>query len=224
MWSEHWYTYISYCWHMPLNKYTCHILHIHTNAFYCSLYIDPTLHISKKKLLLLYTMLLSYMCQEQMYPLNATYASYFMYTYETTMSVYIHHMNSLQPIMWPKALVYINFTLLAYVPEQICLLHCTYMSHCISTVVYIETPHYCTHPSKTIKCNIYFSYYCKICAGNKYAHQMLKYIAYVKISWCTSMGKYANIYGTYDLTGINHVTRNTVHRCQWCWCSMMTMP
>ena len=37
--------------------------------------------------------------------------------------------------MWPGTLVYINFTLLAYAPEQICLPHCTYISNYISTVM-----------------------------------------------------------------------------------------
>ena len=34
---------------------------------------------------------------------------------------------------------------------------------------------------------------------------------------------YANIYVTYELTGLNHVARSTVHRCQQ-WCRMMMMP
>ena len=62
--------------------------------------------------------------------------------------VYKLHMNSLQSTVWPGTLVYIHFILLESTPEQICLLHCTYMSHCTSTVVYIQTTHCCTHPSK----------------------------------------------------------------------------
>ena len=34
------------------------------------------------------------------------YANYYMCTYETTMSVYIVHMNSMQSILWQGALVY----------------------------------------------------------------------------------------------------------------------
>ena len=48
------------------------------------------------------------------------YANYFMCTYETTMSVSIPHMDSMQSTISPQALVY-NFTLLPYAPEQICL-------------------------------------------------------------------------------------------------------
>ena len=42
-------------------------------------------------------------------------------------------------IMPPEALTNIHSTLLAYAPEQMCLLHCTNMSHRTSTVVYIWT-------------------------------------------------------------------------------------
>ena len=37
--------------------------------------------------------------------------------------------------MWPQVLVYKDFTLLAYAPEQICLLYCTYvLLHCQSSL------------------------------------------------------------------------------------------
>ena len=41
-----------------------------------------------------------------------------------------------------------NFTLLVYASEQICWTHCTYMSHCTSNVVGIQTLHSCKHPSQ----------------------------------------------------------------------------
>ena len=44
--------------------------------------------------------------------------SYFMCKYETTMSVCMPHINSLQSTIWPDALVYIHFTLLAYAPNK----------------------------------------------------------------------------------------------------------
>ena len=50
-----------------------------------------------------------------------------MCRFDTPVSVYSCYMNSLQPTMWPGILVYIHFTLLAYAPEQICLLHCIYI-------------------------------------------------------------------------------------------------
>ena len=53
------------------------------------------------------------------------------------------------------------------------------------------------------------------------------YMSYAKITWCASIGKYAIIYAMYDFTDINHVTRSTVHRCQW-WqclqCRIMMIP
>ena len=42
----------------------------------------------------------------------------------------------------------------------------------------------------------------------QYAPQM----SYANITWCASMGKYANIYATFELNGINHVTKSTIHR------------
>ena len=39
-------------------------------------------------------------------------------THETTMPVYVPHMNSLQLSVYPEALIYIHFTLLKICPEQ----------------------------------------------------------------------------------------------------------
>ena len=63
---------------------------------------------------------------------NATYDNDVMCRYETTRSAYI-------PLsaIWPGVLVYMHYTLLAYAPEQKCLLHCIYISHCTSTIIYI---------------------------------------------------------------------------------------
>ena len=47
--KEHWHTYISHYWHIPLNKCACHITHICPTACYCSLHTDPILmHVSVK--------------------------------------------------------------------------------------------------------------------------------------------------------------------------------
>ena len=56
---------------------------------------------------------------------------------DNNISIYAH-MNSLQLRMLPGTLVYIHCTLLAYTPELTCLPHCTYMSQCTSTLVYIQ--------------------------------------------------------------------------------------
>ena len=48
--------------------------------------------------------------------------------------------------------------------------HCTYVSHCTATVVYTQTPYYCTHKyNKTTIWNSYLSCCCYICVDNKYA-------------------------------------------------------
>ena len=75
-----------------------------------------------------------------------------MCRYETTMFLYIPHMDLLHWTIQSEALLYIHFTLLAYVSEQKCLPDCTYMSNCTSTTIaHIQMPHYCTHLSKISK-------------------------------------------------------------------------
>ena len=68
-----------------------------------------------------------------------------MYTYGTSISVHTPHMNSLHSIISPGTLIYIHMTLLAYAPEQTCLPHCIYMTHC--TVVNVQT-HIIAHISQ----------------------------------------------------------------------------
>ena len=74
--------------------------------------------------------------------------------------------------MWPKALVWIHFTLLENAPEEICLPHCTYVP--LNLYYSLHTDHILLLISsqKSMLCNIYLLYYCKICAKNKYAPQM----------------------------------------------------
>ena len=108
----------------------------------------------------------------QKYHIYVIYASYFMHRYQTTISIYIPNVHSLQPIMWPGTLVYVHFQLLACAPELICLPQGINMSNCTSKVVSIKTPHYCKHLSKINICNIYLPYYCKICARNMFTPQM----------------------------------------------------
>ena len=71
-------------------------------------------------------------------------------THMRQLSVYIHNMNSVQSTVSPQTLVYIYFTLLTNVSEQICLPHCICMSYCITTVVYIRL-HFTAYISKTSK-------------------------------------------------------------------------
>ena len=89
--QEHWYTCISHYCHMTLNKYASYIRQVQEN------------HI----LQLLITITLSYICQKQISSLNATYANNFMCRYQTAMSVYMPHMNSMQSTIL-QVLVYIH--------------------------------------------------------------------------------------------------------------------
>ena len=65
--------------------------------------------------------------------------------------------NSLESTLWPGALVCIAFTLMAYTSEHICLPHCTCMSHCTATILYVIEPLYCTSNSRKQKMQFLFT-------------------------------------------------------------------
>ena len=71
---------------------------------------------------------------------------------------------------------------------------------------------------KSINCN-FLPNYCKIYASIIYA-PLIPYICHMpKLLDVHQWEKYANIYVTYELTAIDHVTRSAVHR--WCKTKMM---
>ena len=154
----------------------CPIAHIYTAALtQCSkfrCYITANINKKKPRKLQIFTvMLLPYICLQQICPSNSTYANYFMCRYETTMSVYVPHMNSLQSIMLPEALEYVYFTLMVYAHEQICL---SYFKCPTSVLLYcIYKPQITAHVhQKSMKYNINLLYYSKMCTNNKYTHWM----------------------------------------------------
>ena len=100
--QEHSYTYITYYWHMPLNKYASHITHSCPTALL--LYTTYRHHITtytsqnlQQTATFFYHAITIHVPTANM-PLKchicATYANYFMGTYETTVSLYIPDMNS----------------------------------------------------------------------------------------------------------------------------------
>ena len=117
----------------------------------------------------------------------ATHAIWFMCIYKTTMSVYISHMNLMQSIMLPEALVYIQSKLLTYATEQISMPHCTICSTALllySTYRFHITAH--IHQT-SVNCNFNLPYYCTIWPSNKYAPQMPTDNANAKILLCVSI-------------------------------------
>ena len=115
--------------------------------------------------------------------LNATYANYCMCRYDTTMTVYVPHMNPMQSTMSPDTDIHtfqiiaiclwtnMSLTLLIHVPlHYYCGLHIN--------------PHYCTHNSKKTICNRYSRLYCKICTRNKYALKCHRYATYANYFMC----------------------------------------
>ena len=146
--------------------------------------------------------------------------NYFMCRYQTTFSGYIPHMNTLQSIIWPEALLYMYSTLLEYATEQICLPHCTYMSHCISTVGSIYTIHYCTHPPKINKLQYLFIILLQNVCQQQICPSNANCTPNAQFTQCASMEYICQyIYASYELTSIDQVTRSAVHR--W-WCTTTT--
>ena len=67
--------------------------------------------------------------------MHATYASYFMCKYQTTLLVYFSYKLNVVNSVSLQALVYVYFTLLAYAPEHVSLPHCTCTSYYTNNVV-----------------------------------------------------------------------------------------
>ena len=126
--EEIWLLYCKYDSHSHCAKqtYTTNLLHISTK-------ITPnatdTSHIIAKYVL---ETNMPYKCH-----IYVKYSSYFMCRYQTTMLVYVPYITSMQLAVSPQALAYLNFKLLAYSPEQICLPHYTCISCHTNYVVHI---------------------------------------------------------------------------------------
>ena len=95
---------------------------------------------------------------------------------------------SVKSTVWPGALLYIYFTLLAYAPQHIWLLHCTYISHCTS-VVYIYTPHSFTDSSKgNTSQHLFTKLLQNMCQEQKCPLNTINMV-YAQITQCTFMGE-----------------------------------
>ena len=154
-------------------SYTCQLVHV--QIWHTSIYISP-MNVQQSMMWMVTLVYIHFMLlahgTEQICPSNDTYARYFICRYDTTMSVYLPHKNSMQWTMWPWPLACIHSTWVIYAPEQVSWPHCTFVSHCSITVVYIETPYSNTDPLKSILCNIYQPNHCKTCVRNMYNLQM----------------------------------------------------
>ena len=146
-------------------------------------------------------------------PSNATYASYFMCSYETNISVYIPHMNSLPWTTWPEALV--HSTLLAYAHEQnMPTTLYIYVPLHFWCSVHIDDKLFHTYIKNQQTPNMYLPYYCEICASNKYIYKpQMSQLCYIpKLLNGHLWRKYVHIYARYEVVPINDAARITVHR------------
>ena len=82
--------------------------------------------------------------------------------------------------------------------------------------------HMTAYINKKTTINFYLPCYCHTCPSNKYSPQMQNLCHICKLLYMHQWGKCTNSIVTYELTGINHVTRSTIPRWQWCqhqqWC------
>ena len=100
------------------------------------------------------------------------------------------------------------FILLAYVPEQIWLPHCTCMFHCISTGVYTQIWHYFTDKVITQQTTAASSWCNHICVSNKYAPQMSYICHKCQLHHGQIWNSYVHICTSYEL-----IARKSMYTC-----------
>ena len=150
--------YISHYWHMPLNKYSFHIIYVCPTALIlqstCRPHINVHTNLQKNPPTFNYQVITIYLPTTYM-PLKYQYTPHMPISScadikQLCLTIY----SAINNVTRSTTIHVSHYSHMS--PKKISLTHCTYMSHCTSTVVYILTPHYCTHPSKINKCNIYF--------------------------------------------------------------------
>ena len=103
----YWHIYISHHWHMPLTKYASHIIHVILH-YYCGLHIDPILldiQVPKKFSLLCYW----HICANNKYaPFKCHICQLGHCMIQTTISIYMPHMNSVKSTMLLQAVAHIH--------------------------------------------------------------------------------------------------------------------
>ena len=142
-----------------------------------------------------------------------SHANYFMCRHET--AIYIHtsyELTAVNNVTWNTGIHAFHITCICHLSKYAC-----HIIHICPTAPLYTTyrPPFTAHFNhKSINCNIYFPCYPKICTSKA------TYIPYFQING----GKYANTYATYEVTGINHVTRSAVNRQQnWQRCRHKTL-
>ena len=164
---------------MPLNNISA-MVHIYVQLhYYCSLHTDCTYTV--ENLLLLFTMLLPCLCQQQICPSNAKYMPQMKIISHEDMRqlcqyIYIY-------IIWTPCNQqcdqkwWYTFHIIGICPEQMCLplhFYCT-----------LHSPKTTTHISNiTNKMNFNLACYCYICANNKYALKLYIYATCPNYSMC----------------------------------------
>ena len=101
-----------------------------------------------------------YMCKQQCLS-NATCANYFMCTGGKYVNIYALYEHTATSSVASSTGTY-TLHIIFLCPQTNMVPYCTCMCHCTVTVLYIYTPHYCTHQPKITNCNVYLPYYCHV--------------------------------------------------------------
>ena len=99
--------------------------------------------------------------------------------------------------------------LVTCITQHISLPHCSHCPHSVLAHRSNSGTYVCQNTTNN---KIYFTCWYHSCSRNKYANQ-IAHICYIvdRHTW----GKYVHICATYEITGINHVTRIAVHTQRW---------
>ena len=151
---------------------------------------------------------------------NATYISHVQISPCTDMGKlcqYIYASYELTTINNVTRNIDINFTLLAYAPDQICLPHCIYMSYHTTNVAYMSSQYHCICKFKR-NFDLDLLCYYHICATtNMFLKCHIWKLVHVQMA-----GNHVSIYTSCEVTVIISVTRSTsthtfhiIGRCSW---------
>ena len=126
-----------------------------------------------------------------------------MCTYQATMSIYISYELTAINSVTRSPGIHI-FTMLTYVPEPIFLPYCICMFHCTTTIVYIQTPHYCTYQFQNNKLQHLFTKLMPFMCQEQNMHLKCQiYIIYTNYLASINDGRCQYIYTRYELPVIS---------------------
>ena len=197
------WTHMPAIWHMKS--------HCTTNVVYMQTHI--TAHISQKKMkcnFIYYAKTLYVPVSLKSY-IYATYANYFMCTWDNYVSIYTsYELTAMKNVIGNKYTCILHYW---YIPLNKYVCHTAYICPTDCLLQYMYRPCISVHiHQKSINATFIYHTTAKYVPETNMPHKCHMTKLLHKHQWM----EYANTCPTYELTGINHVTRSTVHRWQQC--------